>query len=107
MDFLELLSQKGLIKKDDISSILSESEKSGVPVEQVLIKMGISPEEILRAKGDYLDIPTKVIDKSDVSFKLLELVPEESALHYKFVPLSITDGVLNVGIVYSSDNGFG
>jgi type IV pilus assembly protein PilB len=61
--------------------------------------MGISPEEILRAKGDYLDIPTKVIDKSDVSFKLLELVPEESALHYKFVPLSITDGVLNVGIV--------
>jgi type IV pilus assembly protein PilB len=99
MDFLELLSQKGLIKKDDISSILSESEKSGIPVEQVLIKMGISPEEILRAKGDYLDIPTKVIDKSDVSFKLLELVPEESALHYKFVPLSITDGVLNVGIV--------
>lgn len=103
MDFLDLLKSKNIISEDDKSAILSESEKTGVPVEQILIKKGISPSDILKAKGEFFDIPTRKIEKSDVSYKTLELVPEESALYYKFIPINTENGVLNVGIVDPDD----
>ena len=31
--------------------------------------------------------------------KILEYIPEESAIHYKFVPIAVRDGILEVGIV--------
>ncbi len=103
MDFLELLKSKNIITEDDKSSILKESENTGVPVEQLLIKKGVSPAQILEAKGQYFDIPTRKVEKSDISYKTLELVPEESALYYKFIPINIENGVLNIGIVDPDD----
>jgi type IV pilus assembly protein PilB len=34
-----------------------------------------------------------------VAFEILEYIPEESALHYRFVPIGMVDGTLEVGIV--------
>jgi len=38
-----------------------------------------------------------------VPFEVFKYIPEESALHYKFVPLGVSDNVLEVGIL-DSDN---
>ncbi len=46
-----------------------------------------------------LDIPIKALGEKGVPFDVLKYVPEESAVHYKFVPLDIKDGILEVGIV--------
>lgn len=99
MDFLQLLSQKGLIPKEDIQLIVDEASSTNIPVEQIVLKRGISPQEILIAKGEYFDIPTMKVDKSEISRKVLELVPEESSIHYRFLPIRLSDGVLQVGIV--------
>lgn len=42
-------------------------------------------------------MPARELDDKDASGKVLEYISEESALHYKVVPLAIKDGVLEVG----------
>ncbi|GMQ95247.1 MAG: type IV-A pilus assembly ATPase PilB [Patescibacteria group bacterium] len=99
MTFLENLSQKGVIKEEDILTIAQKSQESGKSTEEVLSGMGVSENEILEAKSEYLDIPVRHLAKKKIPFNILKNVPEESAAHYKFVPLSVEEGVLEVGIV--------
>ncbi len=99
MSFLDVLAEKKIISAESISEIFEESENAGVTVEQILIKRGIDPEEILKSKGEYLDIPTRTLQNKEIPGKVLEYIPEESAVHYQFVPIAVTDGVLEVGIV--------
>ncbi len=44
-------------------------------------------------------VPSKSIKDADVSGKVLEYIPRESAEHYRVVPLGVKDGVLEVGAV--------
>src|SRR3989338_1408019 len=99
MGILETLVEKKIIGADDISAEKKEVRAAGGNVEEALLKRGISPQDILNAKGDSLGIPTRVIENQDVPFELLKYVPEESALHYKFVPIGLHEGVLEVGVV--------
>jgi type IV pilus assembly protein PilB len=68
-------------------------------LEKVLILKGVSPDDILNAKGEYLNIPTRSLQDKNIPFNLLEYIPEESAIHYSFAPIGFKDGVLEVGIV--------
>ena len=45
------------------------------------------------------EIPTRVIGDKKISYDILRYIPEESAEHYKLAPLSVVDGVLEVGMV--------
>jgi type IV pilus assembly protein PilB len=44
-------------------------------------------------------IPVRDLGEYQVPFDVLKLVPEESVEHYRFVPIALNDGVLEVGIV--------
>lgn len=44
-------------------------------------------------------IPRRSLKGFEAPFEVLRLIPEESVLHYRFVPLEIKDGVLEIGIV--------
>ena len=99
MNILEILVEKKIIPKSDIASIEQEIESSGMSVDDVLAKRGIDPSSLLKSKGEYMKIPTRALDGQDVPFSVLEFIPEESASHYKFVPLAVKDGVLEVGLV--------
>ncbi len=99
MSILEHLAEKKIIAQDDIPEILEEAESSSVTIEQILMKRGIEAEQILQAKGEYLDIPTRVLKNKEISGKILEYIPEESAKYYRFVPIGVREGVLEVGIV--------
>ncbi|MDO8493458.1 MAG: GspE/PulE family protein [bacterium] len=46
-----------------------------------------------------LDIPIKDLGGKGVPFDILKYVPEESAVHYQFVPINMVEGVLEVGIL--------
>lgn len=46
-----------------------------------------------------LDIPVRDLGGKSIPFDILKYVPEESALHYGFVPIGMRDGVLEVGII--------
>jgi len=45
------------------------------------------------------DIPKTQIGSQKIPGEILSIIPEESAAHYKFVPLSVKDGLLSVGMI--------
>ena len=99
MSILEVLAEKNIIKAKDIDKIKDKAKSSNRKVEEILEEEGIKNDEILAAYGDYYKIPTRKLGSQDVSFSLLKYIPEESAAHYKFVPIGLKEGVLEIGIV--------
>ena len=99
MTFLDNLVKIGAIKKEDIPLLLEDSKKSGVSLDELLLKKNVKESDILNAKSEFSGIPIKKIGKKGVPFKILRYIPEESVNYYKFAPLGIKDGVLEVGLV--------
>jgi type IV pilus assembly protein PilB len=98
MSVLDILVHKNLISKDDIKSVRSEMAQ-GASLEEVLISHGVKPEDILAARSEFLNIPVRTVSESSIPYEVLDYIPEESAVHYRFVPININEGVLEVGIV--------
>jgi type IV pilus assembly protein PilB len=103
MDIFQVLIQKGVLHQDDLDKITEEATASGLSVEEVLIKNGVSTHDILEAKGEVFDIPTKSLEGITISDKVLSYIPEESADHYRFVPIEVKDDILEVGMVDPDD----
>lgn len=99
MSFLDVLVRKSALSADDVGTIIQEASSSGQPIEDILRERGISAGEIAQAKSEYLQVPTKSLGDKEIPFEVLRYIPEESAVHYKAIPLSVTDGVLEVGVV--------
>ena len=98
MSVIDILLNKNLITKDDTIEI-SKLTAKGETLDKVLMEKGIRPEEILAARGEFLNIPVKALGDTMVPFEALDYIPEESAVHYKFVPIGVSDNTLEVGIV--------
>jgi len=49
------------------------------------------------------NIPTRSVKGAEVSGEILKSIPQESAEHYRIVPIGIKDGVLEVGTVNPND----
>lgn len=103
MTILDVLKDKKVIKATDVASIEEEAKSTGLSLEQVLVGRGVPPQKILEAKGAELEIPTKSLKNVSVPSKMLEYISEESAEHYKVVPIGTKDGVLEIGVVDPDD----
>lgn len=103
MSILEFLAEKQLLKAGDIEAVKKELRAEGGSLESVLGKHGVSPAHLLQAKSEYFNTPPKSLADSKVPFEILRYIPEESANHYRFVPIAIRDGELEVGMVDPSD----
>jgi type IV pilus assembly protein PilB len=100
MALLDVLAEKNIISKTDVYSVQKESEESGQTPEEILKQRGIQEQDILKAKAELFGLPLRRIATSEeVPYSVLDYIPEESAIHYKFAPLNIKNGVLEVGIV--------
>lgn len=99
MNLLSILAEKKIITDDDISIIEEEAHASGETIEGILVKKGIETNVILEAKSKHLNLPIFYLEDNKISFDVLNYIPEESAIHYRFVPIAITEGVLEVGII--------
>lgn len=99
MSILDILIKQGILDQKDIASIREKQEKKGQDLDDILIAMGVSQEDVLKAKAEYYGVPIRDIDVSLITSKVLDYIPEESAVYYQFVPIALTDGVLEVGII--------
>jgi type IV pilus assembly protein PilB len=99
MSILDILVKQGLIETKDLSSIKEKAESSGKDLEEALLFLGVSEEDILRAKAEYYAVPIKKIDISLISSKVLDYIPKEAAVYYQFVPVGVDNGVLEVGVI--------
>lgn len=98
MSVIDILANKNLINKDSIKEINTRVAR-GETLDNVLLELGLRSEDILSARGEFLNIPVRSLADTNVPFDALDYIPEESALHYKFVPIGIKEGGLEVGIV--------
>ncbi len=96
---IDMLVREHLLSKDDVAAVKKEMAATKKSLEEVLLNWGIRPEDVLRVKGESMGIPTRSLEGQDIPFDVLKHIPEESAVHYKFVPLAVKDNVLEVGIV--------
>jgi type IV pilus assembly protein PilB len=99
MNFLQFLSQKGIITEESISVVEKYISSGDGSVDEALVKNGINPGDLLRLKGEFLSIPIKAADEFKVTGEILKYIPEDSARHYRFAPIGVEEGVLEIGIV--------
>lgn len=98
MNILSLLQEKGVIDESTAQTIAAEAQKSGDSVESVLLQQGVDPDVILNTLGEYYKLPTyKLGENEKIEPAALKYLPEDSARHYKLLPLAIKDGVIEIG----------
>jgi type II secretory ATPase GspE/PulE/Tfp pilus assembly ATPase PilB-like protein len=104
MSFLEELVKRKIINGSQILDIknLAQEKYSG-DIEEALIQSGINEDDILKAKGEYYNMPTRRVDIKALSFSILKYIPEDSAKYYHFVPFALEEGVLLVGVTDPED----
>ena len=104
MSFLEELVKEDIINKSQIGEIKTRAEeKYGGDIDEALIESGITEETILEAKGKYLQMPVKKVSNGESTFATLKYISEDSAIHYHFAPIELSDGVLEVGVTNGED----
>ncbi len=99
MSFLDILVKQNIITADDVGFIQTEATSSGQPIEDILRDKGISAAIIAKAKSQLLNIPSVSLEDREIPSEILRYIPEESAFHYKIIPINVKDGVLEVGVV--------
>ena len=100
MSFLEELVKEKIISESQIGVIKNRAnEKFGGDVDEVLLEMNIPEDQILKIKGEYFQIPIKKVNAKSLSFNIFKYIPEDSATYYHFVPIGLSDEVLEVGVI--------
>lgn len=97
MEILETLVSKGILKSEALPEVVRRI-KNGEIFEDVLLSEGVNKSDILKERGIYHNLPTRILSGDGVSFEILKYIPEDSAQHYHFVPLDMVDGILEIGI---------
>lgn len=104
MSFLEELEKEGLINKNQIGEIKTRAkEKFAGDIDEALVESGVTEDKILEAKGKYLHMPVKKVNAEHMSFDVQKYISQDSAAHYRFAPIGISDGVLEVGVTNGED----
>jgi type IV pilus assembly protein PilB len=102
MAFLEYLTEKGIVNQTILKPI-KEAVSGGIQIDKALKDNGILPEDILKYKSEYYNVPIKDLSKTNVPFEILKYIPEESATHYQFAPVAINGGFLEIGMLNPDD----
>lgn len=100
MDVVNRLASGGIITPDKAAEIEAAlAAKPEQSPEFVMSAAGI-PDDVLReAFSQEYGVPTFALGQDDtLPEDVLRLIPEESARHYKIVPLKLENGVLEVGV---------
>jgi len=100
MMLLEELVKRGLLTEDQVPEIVKTAEeKFSGDIEKSLLSYKVSEDLILELKGSIFNIPTKTVDPGLITNSILKIIPSETAKTYHFVPIGITNNVLEIGII--------
>ncbi|MBL7156302.1 MAG: type II/IV secretion system protein [Candidatus Pacebacteria bacterium] len=104
MNLIQQLIKKGILDKDQATSLEYQIKSSDKTAEEVILDRRLITESFLfNLKSKNIKIPLKKVFPEDVSLKVLELIPEDSAKYYKMMPLAREDSVVEIGMVYPED----
>lgn len=80
----------------EIEQIVAESGRS---YEEVLLQQGVPSSAVRDAIAAYYEVPAyELPERLSIPHEVLNFIPEESATHYRIIPLQMEDDVLVVGV---------
>lgn len=98
MSPLELLLERGEITEQLARQAEALTAERGISLEAALLELGLEETLVRTAFAEYYEVPAFVIPEGfSVSEEILNYVPEESAMHYRLMPLKLEEEVLLVG----------
>ena len=99
MNPLEILLERGEVTESfsrEVEQLMTESK---ISLEAALLKKGIAHDVVRKLFADYFKVPFFEIPEGfNINEEILAYVPEESAIHYRLIPLMVEDDVLMVGV---------
>ncbi len=97
MAIFDTFVKNALIPKESVPE-LSKRLDAGESLEEIMLSVGVSKEDILKQRGLYFGLPTRDLAGKGVAHEVLKYIPEDSASYYHFAPLSVKNGVLEIGV---------
>ena len=100
---VDILTSKNLITLEEGVRVRKEAKEKKVPMDEILYARGISEIDVAEAKSALTGYPIKYLKGVAIPFDTLRDIPEESARHYKIIPLGRHEGYLAIGMLYPDD----
>ncbi len=98
MDPLQILRERGQVEASFVNKAAQMVLETGRSYESVLLELGMSVDEVRNFFSDYYQVPAFTIPEGFVIQQdILGYIPQESAVHYRTMPLFVEDDVLVVG----------
>src|SRR3990167_11132286 len=99
MNLLELFVEKGLLSASDRDYVDTELAKKNRPFFEILAERGVSLADALKVAGETYGLPARILGDPPANEEVFRYIPIDSARHYGFVPLAMSEGALEIGIV--------
>lgn len=100
---LDILVTKKVLELAEASEVKKEAREKRLTLEDVLYAHGISETDVAEAKSALTGFPAKYLQGIQVPFDALRDIPEESARHYRMIPLGRHEGYLDIGMLAPED----
>ena len=98
MDPLQFFKQKGVLTEETVSAIEQDITERGVSFEDAASAAGVSASVLRETMAEYFGVPGREMGANEkIPYQVLSYIPEDSATHYKIIPLEVEDSVLIVG----------
>ena len=99
MDLLHYLKDHSIISEKELAEAVKVIEEQGTTIEEALLDNGIDANLLRSAIAEYYQVPAFSHGENfSLTEEVLAFIPEESALHYHIIPLTLEEGVLLVGV---------
>ncbi len=96
----ELLIQKGLTTREQITAALKEQESTDEYLGAILVRRGwLTESQLLETLGEQLGMPYVRLANRPIEPELVERIPARLAHQYRFVPVSAEGNQLQIAIV--------
>jgi type IV pilus assembly protein PilB len=96
----QILVDLGFLTDDQLWDVLENQKQSpGEVIGMVAVRMGlVTPAQVTEALSEQWGMPVVNLEETNISPKVLELVPQTMAELYKIMPISLVNDVLTVAM---------
>lgn len=100
---VDILTAKKLLTLEEAAVVRKEAKEKKTPMDEILYARGIGEGDVADAKSALTGYAVKYLKGVQIPFDTLRDIPEESARHYKIIPLGRHEGYLDIGMLYPDD----
>ena len=100
----ELLVERGMLTREQLNQALTQQQTNPEYLGNLLTRTGLlSEQQLVEILGEQLELPFVKLKDVQVDVQAIKKVPAKLASHYKFLPLFVDDGVLQIAIANPFD----